>query len=232
MTPRYDDLSDDELGRRLAGELPRHAAPAHLRRSVLAAARPRAARPAWLAPTVAAMATALVLGLFFVPVLPRLVPADPTERLVRAVVSEHTRTLMWGARREIVPIVAPELARETGVTLTRAFAGDDQLTFVTADPVYVDRHRGIALHYRDRDGHLVSYIAVPAPAVKVPDRERVQIDRYRPALVRDNGYATWLWRQGDVACLIVSDRVSESELDIFKDYFLRMRGAMEPVSAY
>jgi anti-sigma factor RsiW len=232
MTPRYDNLSDDELGRRLAGDLPRHGAPAHLRRAVLASARPRAARPAWLAPAISAMATALVLGLFFVPVLPRLVPANPTERLVRAAVSEHTRTLMWGARREIVSIGAPDLARDTGVTLARAFAGDDQLTFVAADPVYVDRHRGVALHYRDQEGHLVSYIAVPAPAVKVPDRERVQIDRYRPALVRDSGFAAWLWRQGDVACLIVSDRVSDAELDTFKSYFLRMRGATEPLPSY
>jgi hypothetical protein len=60
----------------------------------------------------------------------------------------------------------------------------------------------------------------------------MQIDRWRPALVRDSGFATWLWRQGDVACLIVSDRVSEAELETFKDYFKRMRSATEPTSAY
>ena len=229
---RFDDLSDEELGRRLAGELPRHSAPAHVRRSVTASGRPRSARPAWLAPAMAAMATALVLGLFFVPVLPRIVPADPSERLVRAAVSEHTRTLMFGARRDVVPAALMDLTSETGVTLARAFAGDDQLTFVTADPVYVDRHRGVALHYRDTEGHLVSYIAVPAPGVKVPNTERVQIDRYRPALVRDSGFAAWMWRQGDVACLIISDRVSEGERETFKDYFFRMRSATEPLPAY
>jgi anti-sigma factor RsiW len=232
MSGRFDDLSDEELGRRLAGELPRHAAPAHLRRAVLAAGRPRSARPAWLAPAVAAVATALGLGLFFVPMLPRLVPVDPAGRLVRAAVSEHTRTLMWGARREILPAAETELQRETGVSLSRAFVGDDQLTFVAADPVYVDRRRGIALHYRDTEGHLVSYIAVPDAGIKMPDADRVQIDRYRPALVRDSGFAAWLWRQGDVACVIVSDRVSDAERETFKDYFRRMRAAMEPVSSY
>jgi hypothetical protein len=118
------------------------------------------------------------------------------------------------------------------VSLARAFAGDDQLTFVAAEPVYVDQRRGVALHYRDADGHLVSYIAVPAPTVKVPDRERVQVDRYRPALVRDSGFAAWLWRQGDIACLIVSDRVSDAERETFKDYFRRMRAATEPLAAY
>jgi len=234
MSGRFDDLSDEELGRRLAGELPRHAAPAHLRNAVLASGHGRSPRPAWLTPAITALATTLVLGLFFVPMLPRLVPATPTERLVRAAVSEHTRTLMWGTRREILPAAATELQRETGVSLARAFAGDDQLTFITAEPIYVDRHRGVALHYRDTEGHLVSYIAVavPAPGIKMPDADRVQIDRYRPALVRDSGFAAWLWRQGDVACVIVSDRVSDAERETFKDYFRRMRAATEPVPAY
>jgi len=233
MTERYDNLSDEELGRRLAADLPRRAAPAHLRRAILGATPARTARLPWLAPAVSAFAAAMLVILFFVPALPRLVPADPTERLVRAVVSEHTRTLMWGARRgDVVPAAFTDLARETGMSLTRAFAGDDQLTLVAADPVYVDRRRGIALHYRDAEGHLVSYIAVPAPRVVVPDGARVQIDRYRPALLRDNGFATWLWRQGDVACLIVSDRVSEAEMATFKDYFRRMRAATEPLAAY
>ena len=34
--------------------------------------------------------------------------------------------------------------------------------------------------------------------------------------------------KGDVACLIVSDRVSEAEMATFKDYFRRMRAATEP----
>ncbi|HUK63058.1 MAG TPA: hypothetical protein VLV15_06990, partial [Dongiaceae bacterium] len=65
-----------------------------------------------------------------------------------------------------------------------------------------------------------------------PDRDRVQIERFRPALMRDSGFAAWLWRQGDIACLIVSDMVSDAERDTFKDYFLRVRNTTEPVSAY
>jgi hypothetical protein len=233
MTGRYDHLSDDELGRLLATELPRHRAPMQLRRAVLGMAPAQPARLPWLAPAVSAFAAALLVLLVVVPTLPRLIPMDPTERLVRASVSEHTRTLMWGARRgEIEPAAFNDLSRETGVNLTSALTGDDKLKLVGADPVYVDRHRGIALHYRDDEGHLVSYIAVPAPGVVVPDRYRVQVDRWRPALLRDSGFAAWLWRQGDVAVLIVSDRVSDAEMETFKDYFKRMRMATEPKAAY
>jgi anti-sigma factor RsiW len=233
MTGRYSDLSDEELGRRLAAELPRHAAPAHLARAVRASMPVPRSRPAWLAPAVAALATAAVLILAFIPMLPRIVPVDPTERLVRAVISEHTRTLMWGARRgDVVLATLPELSRETGLNLNRAFIGDDQLSLVSAEPVYVDRRRGIAIHYRDPEGHLVSYIAVPADGVRVPDARRVQIDRWRPALMRDSGFAAWVWRQGEVACLIVSDRISDAEMETFKDYFLRLRTSTDPLPAY
>jgi hypothetical protein len=233
MTGRYDDLSDEELGRRLARELPRYTAPVHLRRAVRGAIPARAPRVPWLTPALSALATALVLVLFMVPGLPRLVPADPADRLVRAVVSEHSRTLMWGARKaDVVLATLPELSRETGVSMNRTFIGDDQLSLVTAEPVYVERRRGIAIHYRDPEGHLVSYVAVPAPGITIPDRERVQIDRYRPALLRDSGFAAWMWRQGDLVCVIVSDRISEAELETFKDYFRRLRAATEPLPAY
>ena len=233
MSARFGDLSDEELGRRLAADLPRHSAPLHLRRAILAAATPRPPRVPWLAPAVTALATAAVLLLFVIPTLPRVVPPDPTDRLVRAVVSEHTRTLMWGARGgDVVTTSVPDLTRSTGVSMSRLFVGDDRLTLVAAEPVYVDRHRGIAIHYRDVDGHLVTYMAVPAPNITVPDRDRVQIERFRPALLRDSGFATWLWRQGDIACLLVSDMVSDAERDKFKDYFLRVRNTTEPVSAY
>jgi len=224
---------DDALGRRLASELPRYTAPARLRVSLVEATdRPR--RPMWLGPLVAAAATALALVLFMLPVLPRIVPADPVQQVVRAVVNEHSRALMWGARQpQILPAGLPWLTQETGIDLRRAFAGDDRLSLVSAEPVYLTRQRGLAVHYRDVDGHLVSYIVLPAErSFTVAERDRVAIDRFRPMLARDSGFVTWVWRQGDVACFLVSDMVSQDDLERFKDYFVRVRVATEPTIAY
>jgi hypothetical protein len=224
---------DDALGRRLASELPRYTAPARLRVSLVEATdRPR--RPMWLGPLVAAAATALALVLFMLPVLPRIVPADPVQQVVRAVVNEHSRALMWGARQpQILPAGLPWLTQETGIDLRRAFAGDDRLSLVSAEPVYLTRQRGLAVHYRDVDGHLVSYIVLPAErSFTVAERDRVTIDRFRPMLARDSGFVTWVWRQGDVACFLVSDMVSQDDLERFKDYFVRVRVATEPTIAY
>jgi len=233
MSDELRGPDDDALGRRLASELPRYTAPARLRVSLVEATdRPR--RPMWLGPLVAAAATALALVLFMLPVLPRIVPADPVQQVVRAVVNEHSRALMWGARQpQILPAGLPWLTQETGIDLRQAFAGDDRLSLVSAEPVYLTRQRGLAVHYRDVDGHLVSYIVLPAErSFTVVERDRVAIDRFRPMLARDSGFVTWIWKQGDVACFLVSDMVSQDDLERFKDYFVRVRVATEPTIAY
>jgi hypothetical protein len=148
-------------------------------------------------------------------------------------VSEHSRTLMWGARHgEILPTALPWLTQESGIALPKVFVGDDRLEFITAEPVYLERQRGIAIHYRDVDGHILTYIALPAPGLTVPDPARVQIGRWRPALLRDSGFAAWVWKQGDVGCFLVSDMVSADDVERFKEYFTRVRATTEPVPAY
>ena len=228
-----DQSPDDEvLGTRLRAELPRYTAPTSLRAAISQGGAPAPRRVAWLSPVLAAAATALVLGLVFLLAGPQIVPADPTERLVRSVVAEHTRALMWGARRpEVVPAALPWLTQESGIGLRKFFVGDDRLVFVGAEPVYLEGRRGMALYYRDGDGHLVTYTVLPAPGLPLPEQRRVQIDRWRPALMGDSGFSAWVWRQGDLACFVVSDMVSESDVERFKDYFVRLRVSTEPVPA-
>lgn len=228
-TPPYE--SDETLGARLRAELSRHAAPAHVRAAVARASAPARRPTPWLAPVLAAAATALVLGLVFMPMLPRFV--HPTEQLVRSVVAEHTRTLMWGSRHsQVIPAALPWLTQESGIGLRQVFAGDDTLVFLGAEPVYLDDRRGMALYYRDGDGHLVTYTALPAPGLPLPEARRIQIEnRWRPALMSDSGFSAWVWRQGDLACFIVADMVSESDVERFKDYFVRLRVSTEPVPA-
>jgi hypothetical protein len=65
------------------------------------------------------------------------------------------------------------------------------------------------------------------------ESDRVLIEgRWRPMLKRDAGFVTWVWKQGDVACFLVSDMVSQDDLERFKDYFVRVRVATEPTIAY
>jgi hypothetical protein len=173
-------------------ELPRHQAPARLRAMVAGAGAPASRRGWWMAPALASAATALILILFFIPLLPRMAPPDPVLRLTRAVVAEHTRAVMWGARRpDIIPTASPWLTQESGIGLSKVFGGDDRLTLLEAEPVYLEQHRGVAVHYRDVDGHRVTYVTLPAPSGWVlPERQRVKIDRWRPALLNESGFSS------------------------------------------
>jgi len=232
MTDPLSNLPDEALGGRLAADLPRHRAPARLRQAVVEVGRPRTTVRPWISAALAAVGTALLLFLVFIPMLPRITPADPVQRLVRSVVSEHSRTLMWGARRpDVIPAALPWLAEESGIGLRRVFTGDERLAFVNAEPVYLEQRRGIALHYRDGEGHLLTYVVLPAPGLPVPERRRIQVDRWRPALLSDSGFSVWVWKQGDLACFIVSDMISEDDLQQFREYFVRVRTATEPVPA-
>jgi hypothetical protein len=223
------DLSDEALSRRLATELPRHHAPARLRTAILAASAVPRTRLPWLPPVLSALATAAVLVLVVIPRLPAPTPTDVVQRLVNAVVAEHSRALLWGARTaEVMPTALPRLEQEAGIGLARTFLGDDDLVFLGAEPVYLDWRRGVMLHYHDRDGHRVTYVVLHAAGLPLPERQRMQVDGFRPALVKLGGFAVWVWKQGDLACFVVSDRVSEGELAAFKAYFVRIRKATEP----
>lgn len=223
----------------LARDLPRYQAPPELRAAIRREMSPeRRPRGWWWVAALTASATAMVLTLFWASLGAfahwRGVPADPLHRLAQAVVSEHARNLIWGDlqgpefRPHIVPAALPWLRVETGVGHHQAFVGDGQLTFVGGDPVYLDGHRGVALHYRDYDGHSVSYLALPAPGLTISESLRVPVGRYRPALIRTEGFSVLVWMEGDLACFLVSDLVSESDLERFKTYFLRIREATQP----
>ena len=73
---------------------------------------------------------------------------------------------------------------------------------------------------------------LPATGLTVPDRERVQAGRWRPALLRDSGFAALVWKQAEVACFLVSDMVSSDDVETFKEYFVRVRSTTDPVPAY
>jgi hypothetical protein len=230
MKGDWPEMSDEALSGRLATEVRRYQAPAHLRTAVLRLSRPRRA-PAWLAPALSSLATAAVLVLVVLTTLPRTPLPDPTQRLAAAVVAEHMRALMWGARSvEVIPTALPRVARESGIRLDKAFLGDDRLVFLGAEPVYLDSRLGVALHYVDPNGHRITYVALPAAGMPVPERKRMQVGRFRPALLKLDGFASWVWKQGDVACFLVSDLVGEGDLPGFQDYFIRVRGGTEPRS--
>jgi len=231
MTPGEfeNEHSDDAALRQLLRQrLPRHQAPAHLRAAILRVAAPPAPSGTWLLPALSAVATVLLMVMVLIPLLPRT-QADPLQGVVKAVLSEHTRNLMWGeARPDVVSQILPKLMEETGIGLSWFFIGDDEVRLTRVDPIYLDGKKGLALFYQDPEGHLVTYLVLASMASPVPDRGRVQIDRFRPLLTKVNGFSLFVWKQRGLTCFLVSDLVSEHDLSRFREYFLKVRFTTEP----
>src|SRR5262249_60276304 len=99
--------------------------------------------------------------------------------------------------------------RASGVLLNWVFPGDPAPKLVNPQPADLEGRRALALTYQDRNGHAVSYIIAREPNVPIPDRERVQIARWRPAVRTEDGVALIVWKQSGLMCVMVSDLVSD-----------------------
>ena len=74
----------------------------------------------------------------------------------------------------------------------------------------------------------MTYLILPAPTLALPERGRVQIDRWKPLVRTENGFSMILWKQQGLLCVLVSDLVSESDLRKLKEYFIKVRSSSEP----
>jgi hypothetical protein len=234
MTPDIDGNEPDEMARLLRERLPRHQAPSRLRASVVDALDPPSRRrpSLWLAPALSALATAMVMLLWLAPSLPHSSP-DQLQRLSRAVVSEYARAVFAEeVNPGAVPASLPRVMKESGVLLPWVFTGDQDIQLINAQPAYLEGGRALALTYQDRAGHSVSYIITRAPNVTIPDRERVQIARWRPAVRTEDGFALIVWKQAGLVCVMVSDLVSDADLSRFKEYFIKVRSSTEVSDSY
>jgi hypothetical protein len=234
-TDRHED--DNGMGRLLRERLTRHPAPPVLRAAVVETLMPDRPRRSWWAlwmpPASAAVATALVMLLYLAPALPTAPGADPVQLVTHAVLTEHARNIFWGeTRADVVPAALPRAMEESGVALSWVFTGDEDIRLINAKPTYLEGRRGIELAYQDRAGHTVTYIIVPGGSVSLPERGRVQIDRWRPVVRKENGFSLILWRQQGLLCVMASDLVSDDDLARFKRYFVKVRSSTEPYAVY
>ena len=234
MVNEHEAREDDGgVGRLLRERLPRHRAPAGLRAAVTESLQPASSRQPgwafWLAPACASLATALAMLLWLAPTLPHAPSIDSAQLVERAVLAEHARNIFWGqSRADVVPAALPRAMEESGVGLNWVFTGDDDIRLIDAKPTYLEGRRGIELTYQDVAGHTVTYVIVPGGTVTLPERGRVQIDRWRPVVKKENGFSLIMWRQQGLLCVMASDLVSDDDLSRFKQYFVKVRSSTDP----
>ena len=227
------DEDDRLMGRLLRERLPRYPAPALLRATIVQAGSGRGRTTRWVAPAAAALAMAMVMLLWIAPLLPTTTAGDPVRLLERAVLGEHARTILWGeSRPDVVPAALPRAMEESGVALNWVFTGDEKIQLLNARATYLEGRRAIELAYQDADGHTVTYLVLPAGALALPERGRVQIDRWKPLVRKEGGFSLIIWKQQELLCVLVSDLVSDGDLAKLKQYFVKVRSSTEPYAVY
>ena len=235
MADEMTDQDEDDrlMGRLLRERLTRYPAPALLRATIVQAGSGRGRATPSVAPAAAALAMAMVMLLWIAPLLPTTTAGDPVRLLERAVLGEHARTILWGeSRPDVVPAALPRAMEESGVALNWVFTGDEKIQLLNARATYLEGRRGIELAYQDADGHTVTYLVLPAGALALPERGRVQIDRWKPLVRKEGGFSLIIWKQQELLCVLVSDLVSDGDLAKLKQYFVKVRSSTEPYAVY
>jgi anti-sigma factor RsiW len=167
------------------------------------------ARP-WVAAAVAAVLVAGVLGPWAYFRGAR--PEDPLERVLQSGIAEHSRLLLQLQAQthegRLVSDPAETFATVqalTNVTVPWVFAGDEELTLMEARPTVIASRKAAAVVLRDRSWFITTYFAMPGKDLPMPDKGRVQIDRYRPYMRQADGFSIVYWKQGEYAHLMISD---------------------------
>ena len=222
---------EQEIRNLLRNRLPYYKAPASLRVEIQAS-RERGRWNLWPQTAAAALATALAMLLLFLPTLPHRIQGDALQSFLPAVIDQHIRFLLWGkpspAEAEVVDAIV-QLGSELGIKSSMFFTGDEDARLITAQPTYLRNLMGVALVYEEPEGHMVTYFLMRngQGRFKLPDTGRVQIDRYRPYLVRTDGFALLTWRFGEWSLFLISDTVSDYDLLKLEKLFLKVRTAAE-----
>jgi mycothiol system anti-sigma-R factor len=201
----------------IRAEAPRYAAPPQLRARIRArvlgpAARPGPAWPAWrawvLRPRWAVVALAGVLAVLAgVWGLSLWTARDPVTRLMAQALAgheEYARAAAQHSAADPAALLEPVRSR-AGFAFEPVFQGDAQVHLVNAMVSELPGTRTAAFVYRDAAGRYSTLFLMPEAGISVPEQGRMPIETYRPYHRVTGGKQLFLWKQRQLACLLVVD---------------------------
>lgn len=203
-----------EIRALIQARAPRYAAPPALRRRIQAAmAQPRpagwSAWRAWLRThpwTVGSLAGAVaVLLLVWGGTL--WMARDPVSRLAARAVAEHVEYSkeMMNRPTPDPPALVQELRSQVGFSFEPVFRGDSQVRLVAGLVSDLLGKRAATFVYRDGSGRYTTLFLMPEAGTTIPAENRMPIETFKPYHQVTSGRHLLLWKQRDLACLLVSD---------------------------
>jgi hypothetical protein len=210
---------DSELRARVRIEAPRYTAPPALReriRTLLADSAPARNAPtrpvgwrAWLSDfrwTVGSMAGAtavvLLLGVGWL-----WTAKDPVSVLFDRAIDEHVEYVKETMNRPAADpaAVMRDLKGKVDFIFEPVFPGDAQQQLVAGMVSDLPGKRAATFVYRDGAGRYTTLFLLTEAGVDVPAEGRIPIETFKPHHRVVSGHQLLLWKQGRLACLMVSD---------------------------
>jgi len=210
---------DAEVRALIQVEAPRYTAPPALRariRTLLAdsaPARPAAARSSgwrawlfghrWTAGSLAGAAAIIVLvwaGSLWM-------ARDPVSLLLDRAVAEHLEYVKETKARPVAnpQVVVGELKRQVDYSFEPVFAGDSQVQLVAGTVSDLPGRRAATFVYRDGSGRYTTLFLMPEVGIVLPAEGQMPIETFKPYHRVVSGRQLLFWKQGSLACLLVSD---------------------------
>jgi anti-sigma factor RsiW len=203
---RHEDAADAELSRVLEERLPRHRAPASLRRSLEARWDPPPARRVpRLARGLAFMAAGAALAVL---VLFAWRASRSGDAMLTEAVNDHLRVLYSEHPVEVesggIHQVKPWFAGRVDFAPVVPFAGDDDFPLQGGSVAYFLDRKAATFVFKRRL-HVITLFVFPADGLPWPAAATRRVGDARGTLDGSRGFHVLLWRKGDLGYALVSD---------------------------
>jgi len=132
---------------------------------------------------------------------------DPVSLLADRAVAEHVEYVKDTMTRPAADpsAVMGEVKSQVGFAFEPVFPGDSQVQLVAGMVSDLRGRRAATFVYRDGSGRYTTLFLMPEAGIVIPDKGRMPIETFKPYHRVTSGRQLLLWKQRNLACLLVSD---------------------------
>ncbi len=142
---------------------------------------------------------------------------NPVARLANRAVAEHmeyVKETMTGPAANPLAVVG-ELKGQVGFSFGTIFPGDSQEHLVAGRVSDLSGRRAATFIYRDIAGRYTTLFLMPEAGIVIPTEGRIPIETFKPYHRVVAGRQLLLWKQQDLACLLISDLDQRGSASMF-----------------
>ncbi|MFI5338991.1 MAG: anti-sigma factor family protein [Candidatus Methylomirabilales bacterium] len=132
---------------------------------------------------------------------------DPVSLLAEGAVTEHLEYVKDAMTRPAADpsAVMGKLKSQVDFAFEPVFPGDAQVQLVSGKVEKLRGKRTAMFIYRDGSGRYTTLFLMPEAGIVIPDEGRLPIETFKPYHRMTKGRQLLLWKQRNLACLLVSD---------------------------